>query len=232
MTNTNLTQLQSFLGYTFTDSSLLEKALTHRSYLNESGLNESNERLEFLGDAVLELLVSEYLYQLKSTASEGVLTADRSAIVRTESLANQATKLHLGEYLKMSHGEEKSGGRLNNSLLANTFEAVLGAVYIDGGYQATKTYITEHLLSMASSILEKGTKDAKSLLQEKVQTLGYASPVYRTLTQTGPDHDKTFIVAVEVGDRQLATGEGHSKQSAQQSAAETALVNLPPQVIK
>lgn len=232
MTNTNLQQFQTELGHQFKDLSLLEKALTHRSFLNESSSSESNERLEYLGDAVLELIVSEYLFQKLASDPEGILTAARAAIVRTESLAKVSLNLQVGEYLKLSHGEEKTGGRTNTSLLANTFEAILGAIYLDTGFTDAKKFVHQHLIPLSESVLTNNLKDPKSLFQEKVQTLGYTSPVYETLSEAGPDHDKHFVVAVVVGGKRIATGSGKSKQTAQQDAAERGLENLPPQVVK
>lgn len=231
MTNTDLHQLQHHLGYHFTTLPLLETALTHRSYLNEAKVNQSNERLEYLGDAVLELVISDYLYHQLPDDPEGILTTARAAVVRTESLAQAATTLTLGDFLKMSRGEEKTGGRANLSLLANTFEAVLGAVYLDGGFEKAAAFVQSHLIPQAKSTLEGDLKDAKSLLQEKVQELGYHSPAYVTLQESGPDHDKHFIIAVMVGDRELAKGEGKNKQSAQQAAARAALDHLPPEAV-
>ena len=231
MTNPNLKQLEGYLDYQFTNSDLLETALTHRSYLNESAKNQSNERLEFLGDAVLELLTSHHLYQHRPNDPEGILTAARAALVRTESLADIATNLHLGDFLHLSRGEEQGGGRINPSLLANTFEAVLGAVYLDGGYSAASDFVSAHLLPQADR-LTATLKAAKSPLQETVQELGYPSPTYTTISQVGPDHDKHFQVAVFAGSRQLAEGVGKSKQAAQQAAAEAGLDNLPPQLVK
>ena len=226
MTNPNLDQLQSSLGHHYQDIQLLKTALSHRSYLNESNQSVSNERLEFLGDAVLELVISEYLYLQKPDEPEGTLTAARSAIVRTESLAKVATQLNLGEYLFMSKGEEKSGGRHNISLLANTTEAIIGSIYLDGGLQSAQDFIHRHILPLAENILDSDNlKDPKSLLQEKVQELGFTSPVYTTDSETGPDHNKTFTVTVSVNHQPLATGKGKNKQAAQQDAARQALNN-------
>ena len=211
------------LSYNFKNPDLLSKALTHRSYLNEAKVSESNERLEFLGDAVLELIISEYLFHQHPDQPEGQLTAARSAIVRTETLARLATELKLGEALNMSRGEEKSGGRANISLLANTTEAVIGAIFLDGGLTAAKDFVATHLFPIAAKILQGDLKDAKSLLQEKVQELGFNSPSYATLSEEGPDHNKIFTVAVSVSGKQLATGEGKNKQAAQQDAAQNAL---------
>lgn len=231
MTNTNLQELEANLGYSFKHPELLQTALIHRSFLNESNTSASNERLEFLGDAVLELIVSEFLFQTLPEAPEGILTAARAAIVRTESLAQIAVQLKLGDFLNLSHGEEKSGGRTNVSLLANTFEAVLGAIYLDGGLSVCQQYLQTHLVPYAQTAIQGNLKDPKSTLQEKVQELGYPSPTYETVSQLGPDHDKKFEVAVFADNIKLATGTGRNKQTAQQAAAASALENLPPKLL-
>jgi len=225
MTKKNsLTHLEDILNYHFNQKSLLSTALTHRSSLNENKHPESNERLEFLGDAVLELVVSHYLYTHKSEEPEGILTANRSAIVRTESLAIIAKQLNLGDHLIMSKGEEATGGRENRSLLANTLEAVIGAIYLDSNFQTATQFITLHLLSQIDKILQiTPIKDNKSHLQELVQKKGYPSPAYQQISATGPDHNKIFIVAVNVNGRQLATGSGRNKQEAEQEAAQKAI---------
>lgn len=217
--------LPTLLKYKFKNEKLLDLALTHRSFLNESSEPESNERLEFLGDAVLELLISEYLYLKRPSDPEGILTAARSAIVRTETLAEVARNLKLGEFLKMSKGEEKSGGRTNTSLLANATESIIGALFLDGGIATASAFVENHILPVAETIIEANNfKDSKSLLQEKIQELGYPSPLYKTVSETGPDHDKTFIVAVFAENHELANGSGKSKQTAQQQAAANALL--------
>ncbi len=225
--NQNLAKLEAVIGFEFKDKSLLELALTHRSVLNELGTKISNERLEFLGDAVLELVVSEYLYQTKPVSPEGILTAARSVIVRTESLAQIAKKLGLGDVLKLSRGEEKTGGRKNESLLANTTEAVIGAIYLDAGFEAAQTFIKLQVLPPAIEGLDENLKDAKSMLQEKVQELGFSAPVYTTIQEIGPDHEKLFVVEVTAMDKkQLAIGRGKNKQIAQQQAAKNALKKI------
>ena len=222
--NPNLTTLQSILQYQFKDDSLLTTALTHRSSLNEHKGSISNERLEFLGDAVLELIISEFLYIEKPTEPEGILTANRSSIVRTESLAQIAQNLKLGEYLIMSRGEENTGGRKNISLLANTTEAIIGAVYLDGGFTNAKSFIENHLIDHARKILAtEPLKDNKGLLQELVQKQGFQSPIYKEILAIGPDHDKTFTVEVMVNNKPLSRGTGKTKQEAEQSAAQKAL---------
>ncbi len=213
----------------FTSQALLETALTHRSALNEkdSPSRESNERLEFLGDAVLELAATKFLYALFPNEQEGTLTAYRSALVKTTSLAAVAESIGLGQKLMMSKGEEATGGRSNPSLLADTLEAVVGALYLDQGFEAAEKFLAENLFITVDTILkEKLYKDPKSELQEKVQAKGKDTPSYSVLSESGPDHNKEFTVSVSVGGVELARGSGKSKQQAQQAAAQAALVRL------
>lgn len=220
----NLNNLQDTIGYHFKDPSILKIALTHRSSLNEPEVKESNERLEFLGDAVLELIVTNFLFHQKPNEPEGVLTAARSAIVRTESLAKIAKSINLGDFLKMSRGEASSGGRENPSILENAFESLTGAVYEDGGLAEASLFVEKTLFPLAHEVLSRGDlKDAKSRLQEKVQAKGLISPVYQVISQTGPDHNKIFTVTVMVDSKPLGQGSGKSKQEAEQSAAQKAL---------
>lgn len=211
-----------------TNPQLLELAFTHRSYINENaGIKEHNERLEFLGDAVLELATSEFLYQKFPSIPEGELTAYRASLVKTTSLASIATKLKFGEKIRLSKGEEMSGGRQNPSLLADTFEAVIGAIYLDKGYPEVVSFLTTHLFPDIDFIIEnKLFKDFKSSLQEQVQAKGSSSPEYEVLEETGPDHSKIFTVGVRVNGVIIASGQGHSKQEAQQVAAKYALEKL------
>jgi ribonuclease-3 len=211
---------------TFKDTSLLETALTHRSALNEkqSRATESNERLEFLGDAVLELATTRFLYAKFPTETEGVLTSYRSALVKTTSLASVAIEHGLGNELKMSKGEEATGGRDNPGLLADTFEAVLGGLYLDQGFEAAEAFLHKTLFIHLDKILtDRSYKDAKSELQERVQALGFSTPDYVVIEEVGPDHDKTFTISVSVGNKVVGQGVGRSKQQAQQAAAENAL---------
>lgn len=208
----------------FKNDSLFQTALAHRSALNEFSLQESNERLEFLGDAVLELLTTTFLFNQFPNLNEGVLTSYRSALVKTTSLAAVAERLGLGEQLKMSKGEEATGGRTNPSLLADTFEAVLGALYLDQGLEAVEKFLQKELFTDIDRILkEKLYKDPKSELQEQVQSRGFTTPTYEVVKAEGPDHDKTFTVTVTVGEEVMGEGTGKSKQQAQQAAAEAAL---------
>lgn len=210
----------------FQNRALLDKALTHRSALNEKGAQstESNERLEFLGDAVLELITTDFLYRTFPNESEGVLTAYRSALVKTASLAAVAKDLELGEALHMSRGEESSGGRNNDSILADSFEAILGALYLDRGLAAVEQFLSTHLFKNMGDILsEKRYKDPKSELQERVQAQSLPAPIYEVVSEIGPDHDKKFTVSVHIDGVLTATGVGKSKQQAQQEAAKKAL---------
>ncbi|MFZ1721447.1 MAG: ribonuclease III [Microgenomates group bacterium] len=211
----------------FKNSELLETALTHRSALNEvtSPSKESNERLEFLGDAVLELATTRYLFNQFPNEPEGVLTSYRSALVKTTTLAMVSEKLGLGDKLFMSKGEEATGGRTNSSLLADTMEAVIGALYLDQGYEATEQFLTTVLFTELEHILhQKLYVDAKSNLQEVVQALGFSTPVYEVTAESGPDHDKQFAVQVLVDGKAIGIGTGRSKQLAQQEAAKQALL--------
>jgi len=211
-----------------TDSYLLSLAFTHRSFLNENAsVKEHNERLEFLGDAVLELASSAFLYEKFPEIPEGELTAYRAALVKTTSLGKVAETIGFGESLKLSKGEEMSGGRHNPSMLADTFEAVIGAIYLDKGYQAVVEFLHQYLFVEIDQIIQnKLFKDFKSSLQEYVQAHGSTSPEYEVVEEVGPDHSKIFTIGVKVGGKQIATGAGKSKQEAQQQAAKSALEKL------
>lgn len=211
---------------TFKNQELLATALTHRSALNEqtSTSKVSNERLEFLGDAVLELVTTQYLYEAHPEDQEGMLTAYRSALVKTETLAEVAKQIGLGEALFMSKGEEATGGRSNIGILADSVEAFLGAMYLDQGLEASEKFLQEYLFIKLPEIKQKKLyRDGKSLLQEVVQAKGYGAPNYEVLTEEGPDHDKMFKVAVFVDGEKAGEGTGRSKQIAQQEAAREAL---------
>ena len=213
------------LHATFHTIELLVTAFTHRSYLNEhkSTVSEHNERLEFLGDAVLELVVTQYLYTTYSEP-EGILTNWRSSLVRTESIGAAATKYGFEPLLRLSRGEKRGTDRARAQILANSFEAVVGALYLDQGYDAAKTFITEAIISTLEDILSTGSwMDPKSHLQELAQSQAAATPVYRVMSEEGPDHDKTFTVGVFVNDIMRGQGTGPSKQAGQQKAAEAAL---------
>lgn len=223
-----LDDLQKQTGLTFKNQKLLAQAFAHRSYLNESHeFTESNERLEFLGDAVLSFLTSSFLYHAYPQFPEGILTNIRSTLVKTESLSNVAMKLKLGELLLLSRGEETSGGRSNLSLLADAFEALLGAIALDQGIDAVRVFLERYLFPKATEVVEKKSYlDYKSLLQEIIQEESRISPTYRVLKSEGPDHDKTFWVKALADNTVLGSGVGKSKQEAEQAAAADALEKL------
>lgn len=213
---------------TFTSEKLFQLAFIHRSYLNESkNVPESNERLEFLGDSILSFVVSDHLYKAYPDFDEGILTNLRSLVVNTKSLAKMAKKLDFGSQLMLSRGEEDSGGRENESILANTFEAVIGALFLDQGIEAVKVFLYEVLIPEIEVYVQKKVfKDPKSLLQEYVQSRKQNSPVYKVLHEDGPAHAKQFTIGVFVGDNQVGEGKGKSKQEAEEHAAEQALEKL------
>jgi ribonuclease-3 len=199
-----------------------EEAFTHRSYINErkSDLLAHNERIEFLGDAVLELIVTEYLFNTYPQRPEGELTSFRAAIVKTDSLASEAKKLGFGKYLRMSKGEEATGGKEKDYLLANTFEALLGAIYLDQGYEIAKEFINSHLLYKVEEIVtDRLDIDSKTKFQEIAQELFKFTPIYTVISEEGPDHDKVFTMAVMVGNKEYGRGKGSSKQRAEEMAA-------------
>ncbi|HWY80054.1 MAG TPA: ribonuclease III [Candidatus Sulfotelmatobacter sp.] len=212
----------------FKNQDLFKLAFIHRSYLNESKEPiESNERLEFLGDSILSFVVSDHLYKAYPDFDEGILTNLRSLVVNTKSLAKLAKKLNFGDHLMLSHGEEDSGGRANDSILANTFEAVIGALFLDQGIDAIKTFLYKVLIPEIEEYVQKKVfKDPKSLLQEHVQARKQNSPVYKVLQEEGPAHAKQFTIGVFVGDTQLGEGQGKSKQEAEEHAAEQALEKI------
>jgi len=214
------------LDVRFKNPELLRQAFTHRSYLNEhreEGL-EHNERLEFLGDAVLELIVTHFLYEQYPTHPEGDLTAYRAALVNAVTLSEVASEIGMNDYLLLSRGEAKDTGRARAILLANAIEALIGAIYLDQGYDAAKVFVEKYLFPKVEEIMQKKLwRDPKSTLQEKAQEAEGATPYYSVVRETGPDHDKQFIVGVYVRDALLAQGSGKSKQEAEQSAARNAL---------
>ena len=214
------------LGVRFNDRNLLVTALTHRSYLNENREDgrTHNERFEFLGDAVLELIVTEFLFKRYPEHAEGDLTLYRAALVNAETLADVGGAIGLNDYLLLSKGERKDTGRARHYILANTFEALVGALYIDQGYGAAETFVTKHLLPRTDDIVARELwKDAKSRLQELVQDRLSVTPTYQTIVEEGPDHDKRFTIGVFFGPEKIAIGEGPSKQEAEQDAAAEAL---------
>ncbi|OGG44537.1 ribonuclease III [Candidatus Kaiserbacteria bacterium RIFCSPHIGHO2_01_FULL_48_10] len=222
----DLATFQKHAGIAFKNETLLETAFTHRSYLNEAHMvdREHNERLEFLGDAVLELSVTAYLFKAYPAASEGDLTAYRAALVNAVMLGGIAETLGMNECLLLSKGEAKDMGRARATILANTFEAVVGALYLDQGFQAANDFIVRHVVPKMQEVIEKGAwRDAKSVFQELAQAKYAATPAYQTVRTEGPDHAKHFVVSVSVDGRVMAEGEGQSKQEAEQMAAEKAL---------
>lgn len=223
---TSLDDFQQKIGVTFTNTGLLEQAFTHRSYINENrtGPSEHNERLEFLGDAVLELVVTEFLFTAYPETAEGELTAYRAALVNTDSLAQTAEKLEIADLLLLSKGEARDKGRARYYILANTVEAIIGAIHLDQGYDIARKFIETYITPRIEDILKEGTwVDAKSRFQEKAQEEKSITPTYETLEEKGPDHDKEFTVGVYLGSELITQGTGNSKQEAEQLAARSAL---------
>jgi ribonuclease-3 len=220
--NPNLDELQNLIGVKFKDLVVLNQALIHRSYLNEnkdSGL-ESNERFEFLGDAVLELWSSQTLFHLFPDYPEGKLTNLRSLVVCTENLALVASNFNLGKFILLSRGEETHQGRENLSILADTFESLIGAIYLDSGTKSVNKFLDKFLLPSLNDISQqKIYKDPKSLFQEIAQAKEGITPGYQTISQSGPDHHKTFVVGVYLNGKLISQGEGNSKQKAEEAAA-------------
>lgn len=229
MDQVNFEGVEKRIGIEFKNKELLQKALTHRSYLNENKDYNlpHNERLEFLGDAVLELLVTEYLFEKYPEEQEGILTSVRSAAVRTETLAEQSRRLGYGEYLLMSHGEEMTGGRDRDYILANTFEAMLGAIYLDQGMEVCREFLEREHYSIIVNIIEgKAYIDNKSKLQELAQEQYKFTPYYELVGEQGPDHDKEFTMAVKIGEKEYGRGKGKNKQTAEQEAADVAFQKI------
>jgi ribonuclease-3 len=222
----SLEKLEALIGVTFVDRINLLTAVTHRSYLNEhkEATQGHNERYEFLGDAVLELVITDFLFNKYPEKPEGELTAIRAALVNTVSLSEVASRLNLSEFLLLSKGEEKDTGRARQYILANTFESIIGAIYIDQGYESAKEFVGRNLFDKTEPIVAKRLwQDAKSRFQELAQEHTSITPSYETLSQTGPDHDRIFTVGVFLGGEKIAEGKGRSKQEAEQSAAEAGL---------
>ncbi|MGO3701962.1 MAG: ribonuclease III [Candidatus Saccharimonadales bacterium] len=213
------------LGFEFENIDLLITALTHRSYVNEhkKSVSHHNERLEFLGDAVLELAVTDYLFN-NYKEPEGILTSWRAALVRTESIGDAGDKLGYEPLVRMSRGEKQGSDRARQQILANAFEAVIGAIYLEKGYEVAEQFIARHILSKLEGILQTGEwRDPKSHLQEVSQRVDGFTPQYKVLDEVGPDHDKVFTLGVFVGEKLMGRGTGPSKQNAQQAAARAAL---------
>lgn len=223
---TDLGKLQQILGVSFEDTHYLLTAVTHRSYLNENreAKQDHNERLEFLGDAVLELVVTDFLFNKYPEKAEGELTAIRAALVNTNTLADASTKLGVNEFLLLSKGESKDTGRARQYILANAFESLVGALYLDQGYDAAKEFIASQLFDLTEEIVAKRLwQDPKSRFQEKAQEHESVTPSYKTLEEVGPDHDRVFTVGVYLGSELVAKGQGRAKQEAEQDAAEKAI---------
>ncbi len=215
------------LHITFNNPALLRLAFTHRSYVNEhrGEVTEHNERLEFLGDAVLELAVTRFLFDTYPNKAEGELTAIRAALVNTNTISERAQALGMNEFLLLSRGEAKDTGRARQYILANTFEAVIGAIYLDLGYDAAQAFIAQEIFPLTEKVLDtRAWQDAKSRFQEKAQEMVSQTPAYSVLGESGPDHDKHFRVGVFLGPALVAEGEGKSKQEAEQDAARAALI--------
>ena len=217
---------EKLIGIEFKDKDLLKQAFTHRSFINEHKTLKikHNERLEFLGDAVLELVITDYLYNEYPDKDEGNMTSIRSALVNAQTCAEVAKKINVNDYMLLSRGETKDVGRARQYILANALEAIIGAIYIDLGYQKAKDFIIKYITPMTEQIVkEQLWVDAKSKFQEKAQDIEGVTPSYKTTKEVGPDHDKKFTVAVFIGNKMVAEGDGESKQDAEQSAARRAL---------
>lgn len=225
----DLRVLSERLNYSFQDEKLLFQALKHRSYLSYSGEEriQSNERLELLGDAVLGLIVTEYLFKKFPEKEEGTLTNLKSLLVNRQNLSKVAKRFELGDFILLNDAEEKAGGRHRESILSDAVEAIIGAVYLDGGLTAAERLIHENITFYLQDILEEGNlKNYKSILLEYCQSIGLDGPHYRVEKESGPDHKKIFTVAVYVDDEKMGTGEGSSKKHAEQEAAKNALTRL------
>ncbi len=225
----NIARLEKILGVKFKDENILTQALTHRSYINENPdfHLSHNERLEFLGDAVLELIVTDYLFMEYPEKAEGELTSWRAALVNAKMLSMLGKEIGLQDFLLLSKGESKETGKSRDYIVANAFEALVGAIYLDIGYKKTETFISKFLLPKLPSII-KGElfRDAKSTLQEVAQEKEGITPSYRVLKEWGPDHAKQFIVGVFLRDRKIGEGEGSSKQEAEVQAAQDGLKTI------
>jgi len=224
--NPDFKKFEELSGITFKNKELLRRAFTHRSYLNENRGSESshNERLEFLGDAVLELMVTEYLFEKYPDSNEGDLTAYRASLVNAITLSEVAQKIGVNDFLLLSKGEAKDTGKARQYILANTIEAIIGAIYLDQGYDSAKYFISKNLFHLIDKIVaDQSWIDAKSKFQEKAQEKDGQTPLYKSLKEEGPDHDKRFTIGVYLGKELIAEGSGMSKQEAEQVAAKKAL---------
>lgn len=219
-------KLEKDLGINFENKNLLIQAFIHRSYINENSNLKlgHNERLEFLGDAVLELVSTNYLYHKFTDLAEGELTSYRAALVNTKSIGSVAKELGFNNYLFLSKGESKDFGKARLSILADTYEAFLGAIFLDKGYEFAREFVERTLLTHTDEVVEEGKyKDAKSVVQEKSQDKLSVTPNYKVLSESGPDHDKKFVVGIYFGEEKIAEGEGRSKQEAETHAAKVAI---------
>jgi ribonuclease-3 len=221
-----LEQLQAEIGITFHDPKLLEQAFTHSSYVNENKRAKHNERLEFLGDAVLELAVTEYLYEHYPSRSEGELTKLRASIVCEPSLNKLAVQQHFGDYLLLGRGEESTGGRTRPAILADVYEAFIGALYLDQGFGKVVRFLQSNLFKKLQQDAAMSTIDAKSQLQEYAQQHSLGKPLYQLVKEEGPSHEKQFVIEVYLDNRLLGTGTGRTKKQSEQQAAAEALTVL------
>lgn len=222
----NFSKFEEKIGVTFNDKDILKKAFTHRSYINENkgSYLDHNERLEFLGDAVLELVVSHFLFEKFPKEKEGVLTSYRSALVNTQTISLAAKNLGANDFLLLSKGESKDTGRARDFILADVFEAIIGAIYLDQGYDIAQKFIAENIFPLTDDVLKNRLwQDSKSFFQEKAQEVVSITPTYKVLKEEGPDHNKKFKVGAFIGEELIAEGEGVSKQEAEQSAARNGL---------
>lgn len=225
----NAAAIESKLGYPFNDRSLLALAFVHRSFVNENReITQHNERLEFLGDSVLGLLMADYLYQELPTTPEGDLSYLRSRLVEAISCVMYIQKLNVEQYLLLGKGEKMNDGRGRESILADLFEAIVGAIYVDRGLEAVKTFIFKNFLDEIEAILKTPLRNWKALLQDYCQKKFQRPPNYVVLDESGPEHSKTFKIIVKIDNQELGHGEGQSKKEAQQAAAEHALIRLDP----
>jgi ribonuclease-3 len=229
MTTTSLIDFEKKIGFVFKNKDLLTQAFIHRSFINENPRNKisHNERLEFLGDAVLELITTDFLYRKYPGEQEGKLTAHRAALVNAVTLSEVAVELGMNQYIMLSKGEAKDQGKARQTILADALEALLGAIYEEFGYEGAEKFTKKYILSKTEEVLKRGLlKDAKSKIQEKAQEIYSLTPTYVVTKETGPDHDRHFVVAINFGNEKIAEGEGKSKQEAQQSAAVNGLKKL------
>jgi len=226
MKEKNFKEFENIIGVNFKDKNLLRQAFTHRSYVNENRKfkEKHNERLEFLGDAVLELAITDYLYKRYPERNEGELTSYRSALVNSQTCSQIAQTIHVNDFMLLSRGEAKDTGRARQYILANAVEAIIGAVYIDQGYSVARDFILGNFSPLVEDIVSNGSwMDSKSKFQEISQDKVSITPSYKTISEVGPDHDKTFTIGVYLNEELVAEGTGESKQEAEQRAAKEAL---------